>query len=94
MVFDAPIVKGGFEMRLCAVRDALKRHNMDKSIRNVLPHMVYQGKSHVLEELKCITNLDSEGVMLHHPTAPYKDGRVSDLLKVRTFFRAEARVVG
>mmetsp|Transcript_12164 Transcript_12164/g.22623 ORF Transcript_12164/g.22623 Transcript_12164/m.22623 type:complete len:111 (+) Transcript_12164:2-334(+) len=32
--------------------------------------------------------------MLRHPTAPYKGRRVSDLLKVKTFFDAEARVVG
>lgn len=94
VVFDAPLVEGDFETRLQAARDALARSKVDTSIAKVLPHTICRGKGHVLEELDRITNLDGEGVMLRNPTAEYKGGRTSDLLKVKKFHDAEARVVG
>jgi DNA ligase-1 len=35
-----------------------------------------------------------EGLMLHRRDAPYRAGRTSDLLKVKPYLEAEARVVG
>lgn len=94
VVFDAPLVKGNFETRLQAARDALLRAQVDTSIAKVLPHVKCRGKSHVLEELNRITSLNGEGVMLRNPNPHYKSGRTADLLKVKKFIDAEARVVG
>lgn len=94
VVFDAPLVRGDFETRLQAARDALLRAQVDTSIAKVLPHVKCRGKSHVLEELNRITSLNGEGVMLRNPTSEYKSGRTADLLKVKKFIDAEARVVG
>jgi len=94
VVFDAPMVEGDFETRLQAARDALAMHQVDVSIAKVHSHVVCRGKNHVNEELERVTNLDGEGLMLRNPTALYKGGRTSDLLKVKKFFGAEARVVG
>ena len=94
VVFDAPLIKGNFETRLQAARNALTRAQVDTSIAKVHEQVICRGKSHVYEELDRITALDGEGVMLRNPAAQYKGGRVSDLLKVKKFHDAEARVVG
>jgi len=94
VVFDAPMSKGDFETRLQAARDALAMHHVDASIAKVHSHVVCRGKNHVNEELERVTQLDGEGLMLRNPTAFYKGGRTSDLLKVKKMHDAEARVVG
>ena len=94
VVFDAPLIKGNFETRLQAARNALARAQVATSIAKVHEQVICRGKSHVYEELDRITALDGEGVMLRNPAAQYKGGRVSDLLKVKKFHDAEARVVG
>ena len=94
VVFDAPEIRGDFATRLQAVRAVLVGYATPSSIARVLPQTICRGRTHVLEELEKITAAGGEGVMLRNPSAPYKGGRVSDLLKVKKFIDDEAIVVG
>ena len=44
--------------------------------------------------LEKVMQRGGEGVMLRHPTAEYKGGRSTDLLKVKRFFDKDAVVIG
>ena len=44
--------------------------------------------------LRRLMSEGAEGLMLRHPTAEYKGGRSTDLLKVKQFFDKDAVVVG
>ncbi|KAL8277259.1 hypothetical protein RQP46_010328 [Phenoliferia psychrophenolica] len=50
--------------------------------------------AHLVELLKDVEALGGEGLMLRQPKSLYVDKRSGTLLKVKTFFDAEARVVG
>jgi len=94
VVFDAPEITEDFATRLQAVRAVLIGYATPTSIARVLPQTICGGRTHVLEELEKITAAGGEGVMLRSPSAPYKGGRVSDLLKVKKFIDDEAVVAG
>ncbi|KAL0060661.1 hypothetical protein AAF712_012538 [Marasmius tenuissimus] len=53
-----------------------------------------KGRDHVLEKLKEIETLGGEGLMLRKPKSQYEGHRSSSLLKVKTFYDAEAIVTG
>ena len=44
--------------------------------------------------LETVMQQGGEGLMLRHPTAEYKGGRSTDLLKVKRFFDKDAVVIG
>ena len=47
----------------------------------------------MLEMLDTVLALGGEGLMLRHPSAPYRGGRTADLLKVKKFHDDEAIVI-
>ncbi|KAL9713272.1 hypothetical protein Ac2012v2_004512 [Leucoagaricus gongylophorus] len=51
-------------------------------------------KQHVLDKLKEIESLGGEGVMLREPKSKYEGHRSPTLMKVKTFYDAEAIVTG
>ena len=55
---------------------------------------VCRDKAHEHEELEHIIVVKGEGVMLRNAKAPYEHGRTKNLLKVKRWHDAEARVVG
>lgn len=88
--FDAPMVLGGFEDRLAAMRDSLAGDGP----AYVLPQRQCSGHADLLEELASVEQQGGEGVMLRQPGSVYERKRSGTLLKVKTFHDAEAVVVG
>ncbi|KAF8951034.1 hypothetical protein BDZ97DRAFT_1862051 [Flammula alnicola] len=60
----------------------------------VVEHEVAQSRQHVLDKLKEIESLGGEGLMLRKPGSVYEGKRSSSLLKIKTFYDAEAIVTG
>jgi DNA ligase-1 len=59
----------------------------------VLEQQRCRDMDHLRAELARIESLGGEGLMLRRPGSKYEVGRSSSLLKVKSFFDAEARVV-
>ncbi|PPQ74948.1 hypothetical protein CVT24_010179 [Panaeolus cyanescens] len=60
----------------------------------VVHHEVARDRQHVLDRLKEIESLGGEGVMLRKPASVYEGKRSGSLLKIKTFYDAEAIVIG
>jgi DNA ligase 1 len=92
MVFDLPAQPGDFDARLAALRRLLPI----TAAPWVVP--VAQQRATTHEALQALLNktvkLGGEGLMLHRGSAPYRGERNADLLKVKPYDDAEARVVG
>lgn len=92
LVFDAPGHGGVFEERVAHYQAFVA----DRSLEFVqaLPHVPCTGVDHLRAELKRVEALGGEGLMLRRPGSVYEVGRSHSLLKVKSFFDTEARVVG
>ena len=91
VVFDAPSHEGTFEERIEHCRDVCSRSGDYASWHE---HVVCRDVDHLREELARVEALGGEGLMMRRPKSRYEAGRSSSLLKVKTFFDAEALVVG
>ncbi|PPQ92560.1 hypothetical protein CVT25_010513 [Psilocybe cyanescens] len=60
----------------------------------VVEHEVAQNRQHVLDKLKEVEGLGGEGLMLRKPKSVYEGRRSASLLKIKTFYDAEAIVTG
>jgi len=60
----------------------------------VVGHEMATSRQHVLDKLKEIETLGGEGLMLRKPGSQYEGHRSSTLLKIKTFYDAEAIVTG
>ncbi len=92
VMFDAPALKAPFEERIARVEEVangLGAHHV-----RAHPHERCRGTAHLREELARVEALGGEGLMLRKPGSFYEVGRSSTLLKVKSFFDREARVVG
>eukprot|EP00466_Bigelowiella_natans_P007186 jgi/Bigna1/54741/estExt_Genewise1Plus.C_420025 len=92
MVFDAPGVKGPFETRLKAMNAAVEKAGFENLI--TVPFLKCKGTQHLNKSLEIIERKGGEGLMLRQPKSKYERCRSKTLLKVKTFFDEEARVVG
>lgn len=91
VLFDAPSMNEPFEKRYEYI------HNLDQTLRSpyvrALEHVQCAGKDHLEEELEKVTKLGGEGIMLRQPGSMYENKRSDTLLKVKTFYDAEATVI-
>ena len=91
MVFDAPDVAGDFGIRLARLRAAVEAA--------AIPHLQLVAQERVPTEAQLHQRLDAtaagggEGLMLRRIDAPYRAGRSDDLIKLKPYMDAEARVV-
>ncbi|GEM_PF-34272 len=92
VIFDAPEIVGGFEIRLAAVAAHFEAAPSDYA--EVLDHSPCGDEAALRAELARIEGLGGEGVMLRRPGSAYVAGRSETLLKVKSFFDCEARVTG
>lgn len=92
VVFDAPNAKGAFEERIAHAKKVLTRAGAPHA--RFLDHVRCDGIGHLREELTRVEGLGGEGLMLRRPGSRYEIGRSTSLLKVKTFFDTEARVIG
>jgi len=90
VVFDSPGMGGSFEERTDKLRELLAQAEG----ATLHPHTRCEGVDHLRAELRRIEELGGEGLMLRQPGSRYEAGRSWTLLKVKSFFDAEARVVG
>ncbi|KAG6866902.1 hypothetical protein C0991_003817 [Blastosporella zonata] len=95
-IFDIPS-KGNlpFEKRI----DLLKKlfgpgGDYASDLVKIVEHEKATSRSHVLDKLKEIESLGGEGLMLRKPASEYEGRRSGSLLKIKTFYDAEAVVIG
>lgn len=92
-VFDAPsLQKEPFEKRMKAIRDYFDEVSPDYAIYCKQEKCI--GKKHIDDELKRVISLGGEGLMIREPGSTYERRRSNTLLKIKTFYDAEAVVVG
>lgn len=92
LVFDTPALAQPFEERMQHLRKLMEDHRPDKA--RFLDQVICRGVAHMKEELARVESLGGEGVMMRRPGSHYEVGRSYSLLKVKSFYDAEAVVVG
>ncbi|EAU82651.2 DNA ligase [Coprinopsis cinerea okayama7 len=95
-VFDIPSkASDPFEKRLETLDALFGEGGSHKcSHVSIVEHVLAKSRDHVLEKLKEIEELGGEGLMLRKPQSKYEGSRSNTLLKVKTFYDAEAVVTG
>jgi DNA ligase-1 len=91
LIFDAPKHDGGFEKRLHFCEDVIKQNRPPHAV--VHPHEIRKSLDHLRTALARVEALGGEGLMMRPPGSLYVVGRSMTLLKVKSFFDAEARVL-
>jgi len=92
LVFDAPEHDGDFEARVEWLKRSFGGGVADYV--QVVEHARCDGVAHLKTELARVEGLSGEGLMLRQPGSRYVAGRSTTLLKVKSFFDAEAKVLG
>lgn len=92
LVFDAPAHGGDFEARVDHYQRAVAAAG--SAHLHAHAHERCRGVDHLRAELARVEALGGEGLMLRRPGSAYEVGRSMTLLKVKSFFDSEARVVG
>jgi DNA ligase-1 len=91
MVFDLPAQAGGFTERLTALNGLLS--NIDTPYIRPVAQARVAGHAALMEQMRAVVRAGGEGLMLHKGSAPYRAERTDDLLKVKPYEDADARVV-
>lgn len=89
MVFDAPAIDAPFEQR----QSVIQTMQFGPSV-HIVQQILCTGIAHIKQELLQEESFGGEGVMLRQPGSRYDTRRSPTLLKVKTFFDAEATVIG
>ena len=89
-IFDAPSVDAGFEGRLTEIGKSV----IIPAHCRVLPHAPCPSVEVLRNYLALVEEQGGEGVMLRRPGSRYVRSRSDSLLKVKTFFDTEARIIG
>jgi DNA ligase 1 len=90
-IFELPNAVGTFEARAKRIAEIVKQAN--------LPHLKAVSQFRVSDEaelkkrLKQVVKNGGEGLMLHRADAQYETGRSANLLKLKPYFDAEAKVI-
>ena len=92
MVFDLPGQPGGFGERLPHLRQTVAA--LDRPWVQAVPQWRVASHGALMQQLRTHEKAGAEGLMLRRDDAPYRGGRSDDLLKLKSFEDAEARVVG
>lgn len=90
-VFDLPAMDAPFGERL----QALERLLADSPNPHIVPVEQFRVSDHadLMAHLETIVAAGGEGLMLHRDDAHYRAGRSDDLIKVKPYLDAEARVI-
>jgi DNA ligase-1 len=92
MLFDLPGEHAAFDDRLRRLVQITEHAKIDWL--TTVPQTRIQDAAHLRARLREIEALGGEGLMLHRGASIYVAGRSDDLLKVKSFDDAEARVIG
>ncbi|KAK7052302.1 Dna ligase [Favolaschia claudopus] len=94
-IFDVPSEKTAFEDRVKFLQKLFGpggKYECDEVV--LVEHEKAKNRKHVLDKLKEIEELGGEGLMLRKAGSKYEGRRSSTLLKIKTFYDAEAEVTG
>lgn len=92
MVFELPGAPGTFTERIAALRPIIATSRLPNL--QAVPQFRIGDRKLLKRRLTEIVAVGGEGLMLHRADALYHGGRSDDLLKLKPFEDAEARVVG
>ncbi len=90
MVFDVPKHEGTFEQRYTFAKKHL--NNLSPYLQ-VVEQFRVKDSAELMDLLKNRVDAGAEGLMLHKADSHYKSGRNSDLIKLKQYQDAEAKVV-
>lgn len=90
-VFELPNAPGTFSDRLLAMESLIAP--IDNEHIRLAKQYRLSSHSALMTKLSEVVAKGAEGLMLHHQDALYKTGRRSDLLKVKQYADAEAKVI-
>ena len=91
MIFDLPATQGDFDERLAKMKTIIANAG--------LPHLQIVQQREINDDeslhelMRDVVAAGGEGLMLRRKSAPYRGGRGDDLLKLKPFSDAEARVI-
>ena len=91
MVFDLPTCPGPFDARLPQIEQLLIHTAIDWL--KAVPHTRATDTAQLHRRLQEITSVGGEGLMLHRGDSLYRAERSDDLLKLKLYQDAEARVI-
>lgn len=92
MLFDLPGHEGDFDARLRALRRQIPALGLPWL--RVIEHFRVADEASLQRRLDAVVAGGGEGLMLHRGDAPYRAVRSDDLLKLKPYDDAEARVIG
>ena len=92
MVFDLPAAPGNFDQRLPVLQSTVRTIN--QSWVQAVEQRKLTSEAELKQWLNQVVKDGGEGLMLHKGSALYRSGRSDDLLKLKPFDDAEARVIG
>ena len=90
-IFDVPEAEGGFSSRLEQAKEWFAQH--PSKFAFVIDQKRVQDSQELKTELARIEKLGGEGLIVRRPDTLYAKGRSRDILKVKSFYDAEAVVV-
>jgi len=90
-IFDVPAAPGGFSTRIAAANTWCAGHPSNYAF--VIPQTKVNTQAQLQLELTRIEDLGGEGLIVRRPDALYRAGRNSEILKVKSYQDAEARVI-
>ncbi|EIN04603.1 hypothetical protein PUNSTDRAFT_92533 [Punctularia strigosozonata HHB-11173 SS5] len=95
-IFDVPSMgEEPFEDRLAFLERTFGENGEKRQAQiEVVKHERAESREHVMSKLEEVERLGGEGLMLRKPGSLYEGRRSSTLLKIKSFYDAEARVVG
>lgn len=91
MLFDLPKHSGVFSERLEAMKNLVKKSN-SKYLQIINQYRISDRKS-LMKELQKIIKIGGEGLMLHKADSLYKAERSDDIIKLKAYEDAEAKII-
>ena len=91
-VFDLPEHADYFDKRLAYLKEYFSSESLPAWLK-LIPQYKVRNEQALMLKLQQIEDLKGEGLMLHKGSSFYRSGRDDDLLKLKTYQDAEARVI-
>ncbi|MDO6444834.1 DNA ligase [Colwellia sp. 1_MG-2023] len=91
MIFDLPSHTGTFSQRILAMKTLI--HQSPSSFLKMVQQIKMYSKAELYQRLDDVVKAHGEGLMLHHQDALYRKGRSKQLMKLKKYQDAEARVI-
>lgn len=91
MVFDLPQAKQPFDQRLKTLAQIIQQAN--SPYLKLVKQYIISDHASLISHMQAIVAKGGEGLMLHHKKSYYRSGRSDDLIKLKPFYDAEAKII-